>query len=214
MAGERSRRPRRSSLSASPGKRSTPTSRVVNSPWRLSRGKPRLCAIASRSAAVQLALIVPCSRPPCRLLRAPFAHVGIDELRPQTDEVGRGARAGVKVELERRSFAVRRGLGLERQVDRRSAGGEAVDDEPRRRLEKAGVGDDGLELDRIGAGSLRAELRVARLEMRGPDPVPRPQAARPTLAPRHASARREPRACRCETAARPHPRRRRRSPRR
>ena len=42
-----------------PGMRSTPTSRVVNSPCRLSRGKPRLCAIASRSAAVQSAFSDP-----------------------------------------------------------------------------------------------------------------------------------------------------------
>ena len=44
-----------------PGMRSTPTSRVVNSPWRLSRGSPRLWAIASRSAAVQFAVIDPSS---------------------------------------------------------------------------------------------------------------------------------------------------------
>src|ERR1700761_9609519 len=36
-----------------------------------------------------------------QVLRAPLPHVGIDELRPQTDEVGRSARAGVDVELER-----------------------------------------------------------------------------------------------------------------
>ena len=54
-------------IGGKPGKRSTPTSRVVNSPCRLSRGKPRLCSIASRSAAVQLARIDPWIRPPCRL---------------------------------------------------------------------------------------------------------------------------------------------------
>ena len=53
-------------IGGKPGMRSTLTSRVVNSPCRLSRGRPRLCAIASMSAAVQLAFIDPCSRPPWR----------------------------------------------------------------------------------------------------------------------------------------------------
>ena len=108
--------------------------------------------------------------PAVQILRAPFAHVGIDELRPQTNEIGRGAGAGVDVELERRSFAVRRGLGLDRHVDGRSARREAIEDELGRRFEEAGVEDHGLEGDRIGAGPLRTELRAARLEMRGPDP--------------------------------------------
>src|SRR6202044_3966689 len=55
--------------------------------------------------------------------------------------------------------------------DRRTAGGEAIDYEPRRGFEEARVGDDGLKFDRVGSRALRAELRVARLEMRGPDPV-------------------------------------------
>src|SRR5271169_5883758 len=101
-----------------------------------------------------------------QVMRAPFAHVGIDELRPQADEVERGAGAGFEIKLERRAVAVRPRLKLEPQVDRRTAGGEAIDYEPRRRFEKARVGDDGLKFDRVGSRALRAELRVARLEMR------------------------------------------------
>ena len=42
-----------------------------------------------------------------QVVRAPFAHVGIDELRPQADEVERGAGAGLEIKLERRAVAVR-----------------------------------------------------------------------------------------------------------
>src|SRR5208282_307671 len=79
-------------------------------------------------------------------------------------------RAGVNFELERRAIAVRRGFGLDDRIDGRSARREAVDDKPRGRFEVARVEDDGLESDRVGARALGAELRVARFEMRGPDP--------------------------------------------
>ena len=105
-----------------------------------------------------------------QILGAPFAYVGIDELRPQTNEIGSRARADVDVELERRAIAVRRGLCFDPHVHSGSARCQAVEDELRRRLEEAGVGDHGLDRDRIGARPLWAELRVARLEMRRPDP--------------------------------------------
>ena len=108
--------------------------------------------------------------PAMQVVGAPFAHVGIDELRPQTDEIGRGAGAGVDAELERRALAVRRGLDLDRDVDGRSSRRQAVDDELGRRFEEAGVEDHELEGDRIGAGPFRTELRATRLEMRAPDP--------------------------------------------
>ena len=140
-----------------------------------------------------------------QILRAPFAYVGIDELRPQTNEIGRGARAGVDVELERRAIAVRRGLCFDRHVDGGSARCEAVEDELGRCLEEAGVDDHGLEGDRIGAGPFRTELRATRLEMRCPDPRRVGGGAIQPCA-RHASGRREPEACRHENAAHPHPR--------
>ena len=108
-----------------------------------------------------------------QILGAPFAYVGIDELRPQTNEIGRGAGAGVDVELERRSFAVRRGLCLDRHIDGRSARGEAIEDELGRRLEEAGVEDHGLERDRIGARAVQD--RIARRATR--DAWSRPRVA-------------------------------------
>ena len=86
-----------------------------------------------------------------QIARAPLAHVGIDELRPQANKVGRRARAGLNGELERGAIAVRRGFDLDDRIDGRSARREAVDDKPRRRFEVARVEDDGLESDRVGA---------------------------------------------------------------
>ena len=152
--------------------------------------------------------------PAMQVAGAPFAHVGIDELRPQTDEIGRGAGAGVDAELERRALAVRRGLDLDRDVDGRSSRRQAVDDELGRRFEEAGVEDHELEGDRIGAGPFRTELRATRTRDARSRPWPHRPAGRSSLAPRHGSGRREPEACRRETAACLHPRSWRRSLRR
>ncbi len=108
--------------------------------------------------------------PAVEVFGAPFAHVRIDELRPQADEIGCGAGAGVDGELERRALAVRRGLGLDRHVDGRPSRRQAIDEKLRRRFEEAGVEHHGLEADRVGAGPFRAELGAVRLEMRAPHP--------------------------------------------
>src|SRR6476646_2621113 len=105
-----------------------------------------------------------------QMLRAPVAYTGADDLRPQANEIGCSAWAGVDGELERRSFAVWGGLGLKRHIDGRSARRQAVDDELRRCFDEASVENHGLERDRIGPRPFGTELWPMRLEMRTPHP--------------------------------------------
>ena len=123
-----------------------------------------------------------------QIVRAPLAHIGIDELRPQTNEIGRRAGAGVDIELERRSFAVRRGFGLKRHVNRRSARLEAIDDETATLSPRSGRRRQWIRArpDRPQA----AQDRIARREPRDARSTPWPASGGrgdPALQSRHAS---------------------------
>ena len=58
---------------------------------------------------------------------------------PQTNEIGGGAGACVDVELEGRSFTVRRSLRPDGHIDGRPAYGEAIEDEMGAHLKESGV---------------------------------------------------------------------------
>ena len=157
-------------IGGKPGRRSTLTSRVVNSPCRLSRGRPRLCAIASMSAAVQLAFIDPCRRPPWRFSAHHSRTSGLMNCghRRMRSDVALGPASMASLSEEPSPSGAVSALTATSTVGPRAVRRSTKNWDVGSRKRASNTIE--LKADRVGAGPFRTELRAAQLKMRAPHP--------------------------------------------